>query len=188
MVEEEPAAVVAIALSHFSMAVPCHQQFDCGKDEGAARVLKFVKRQRPGKPEPALREPVPRSSLTRGRLHDFQRSRRVSAPRILGDEDQVDGCSQRHRLIDHRARPFRVYGRPLTDITDRRWTSSSPAVQRSPRSGKISPKAEAPYIERSDDPAGAFFSARAIFSLAIGPDRSKTIYSKSFYGSEALRQ
>jgi hypothetical protein len=44
MVEEKPAAVVAFALSHFSTGVPCHQQFDGGKGEGAAHILKFVKR------------------------------------------------------------------------------------------------------------------------------------------------
>jgi hypothetical protein len=58
MVEEEPAAVVAFALSHFSTVVPCNQQFDCGKSESAAHVLKLVKWQRPGKPAFSLQEPA----------------------------------------------------------------------------------------------------------------------------------
>jgi drug/metabolite transporter (DMT)-like permease len=111
MVEEEPAAVVAFALAHFPTIVPYNQQFECAKGESAADVLKFVKRQRPGKPSFCVRETLPRSPLPRGRLHDFQRSRRVSAPRILGDEDLVDGFSQPQRLIDRLARPFRVGAR-----------------------------------------------------------------------------
>jgi hypothetical protein len=45
MVEEEPPAVVAFALSYFPTVVPRNQQFDGGQSEGAAHVLKFVKRQ-----------------------------------------------------------------------------------------------------------------------------------------------
>ena len=111
MVEKEPATVVAFALSHFPTIVPCDQQFDRAKDESAADVLKFIKRQRPSKPAFCVRETLPRSPLPRGRLHDFQRSRRVSAPRILADEGLVDGFSQRHCLIDRLACPFRVRGR-----------------------------------------------------------------------------
>jgi hypothetical protein len=104
MVEEEPAAIVAFALPHYSPLIPFNQQFDCTRREGAADVLKFAKRQRPGKPAFRAREPLPRSPLPRNRLHDLQRSGRVSAPQILGDKDLVDRFSQRHRLINQCAR------------------------------------------------------------------------------------
>jgi drug/metabolite transporter (DMT)-like permease len=110
MVEEEPAAVVAFALSHFPTIVPCNQQFECAKGKSAADVLKFVKGQRPGKPSFYVRETLLRPPLPRGRLHDFQRSRRISTPHILGDEDLMDGFSQRNRLINRCARPCRICG------------------------------------------------------------------------------
>ena len=45
MVEEEPAAVIAFALSHFATVVPCNEQLERGKGEGAAHILEFVKWQ-----------------------------------------------------------------------------------------------------------------------------------------------
>jgi hypothetical protein len=59
---------------------------------------------------------------------------------------------------------------------------------KSPRNGKISPKAEAPYIERSDDPAGAFFSARAIFHLQSAQTEVKRFTVNRFTGVKPLRQ
>ena len=45
MVEKEPTAVVAFALSHFSTVVPCNQQSESGEGESAAHILEFVKWQ-----------------------------------------------------------------------------------------------------------------------------------------------
>jgi hypothetical protein len=87
MVEEKPAAVVAFALSHFSTVVPCNQQFDCGKSESAAHVLKLVKWQRPAKPafslqEPALasRAPHPWGARRGARCQATDRDRNLSFP------------------------------------------------------------------------------------------------------------
>jgi hypothetical protein len=72
MVEEKPAAVVAFALSHFSTVVPCNQQFDCGKSESAAHVLKSSNGN--DQPNPLL----------------VCKSRRwLHARRILGERDEA---------------------------------------------------------------------------------------------------
>lgn len=45
MIEEEPPAAVAFALSNFPTAVPRNQHLDGSKGEGVAHVLKLVKWQ-----------------------------------------------------------------------------------------------------------------------------------------------
>ena len=46
VIEEEPRAVAYFTLSHFPTVIPCNQQVEGGKGEGAAHILKFVKQQR----------------------------------------------------------------------------------------------------------------------------------------------